>query len=82
MTEEGTNVQDLSGLTCTNLMIRLKVLLKKTPPGDTVECYVRRDQRDTIEVPFARSGYLVKVLPAGTNLYRVSLKKKEDGRDH
>jgi hypothetical protein len=75
MTGKHANIPDFSDLTCTNLMIRLKMLLKKTPPGTPVECYVRRDQKDTVEVPFSRSGYDVKIHKADTNRYRVSLTK-------
>ena len=71
---------DFSDLTCTNLMIRLKMLLKNAAPGSPVECIVRRDQRDTIEVPFTRTGYDVKIRKVDTNLYRVRLQKKEFSR--
>ena len=81
MTGKHTDIPDFSDLTCTNLMIRLKMLLKKTPPGVPVACYVRRGQRDTIEVPFARSGYEVKVQKADAHRYRVSLTKKETEMD-
>ncbi|MEI6294348.1 MAG: hypothetical protein WCP36_11730, partial [Methanomicrobiales archaeon] len=74
-------VQDLSDLTCTNLMIRLKILLKKAPLGSAVECIVRRDQRDRIEVPFSRTGYDVKVHTIGNNRYQVSLKKKGERQE-
>lgn len=74
-------IPDFSDLTCTNLMIRLRMLLKKAPNGIAVECYVRRDQRDTIEVPFSRSGYCVEVHKADTNRYRVSLTKREPEPD-
>ena len=75
MTGKHADIPDFSDLTCTNLMIRLKMLLKKTPHGTPVECYVRRDQKDTVEVPFSRSGYHVKIHKADTNRYRVSLTK-------
>lgn len=77
MTDNPEEIQDFSNLTCTNLMIRLKILLKKTPPHTTVDCIVRRDQRDTIEVPFSKTGYDVKIRQVDTNRYLVSLKKKE-----
>jgi hypothetical protein len=77
MTPDEKPVPDFSDLTCTNLMIRLKILLKNAPPGTPVECIVRRDQRDTIEVPFSRTGYDVKIRRTDTNLYRVRLLKKE-----
>jgi hypothetical protein len=69
-------VPDFSDLTCTNLMIRLKILLKKAHDGETVECIVRRDQRDTIEVPFSRTGYDVRVHTVDTRRFRISLTKK------
>lgn len=71
------NIPDFSDLTCTNLMIRLKMLLKKTPAGTPVVCYVRRNQKDTVEIPFSRSGYAVEVKKADTNRYLVSLTKIE-----
>ncbi len=71
------SVPDFSELTCTNLMIRLKMLLNRAPPDAIVEVIVRRDQRDTIEVPFSRSGYDVQIRPVDPGRYRVSLKKKE-----
>jgi hypothetical protein len=81
MTGRPENIPDFSDLTCTNLMIRLKMLLKKTQPGKKVECIVRRDQRDTIEVPFSRSGYDVVIRKTYTNRYRVSLTKIEQEPD-
>lgn len=77
MPEDISTIPDFSDLTCTNLMIRLKMLLKKAPDGVPVECIVRRDQRDTIEVPFSRTGYDVKIRKVDTNRFRVSLKKKK-----
>ncbi|MDO9323796.1 MAG: hypothetical protein Q7T80_02455 [Methanoregula sp.] len=80
MTSETAEIPDFSNLTCTNLMIRLKILLKKAGSSAPVECIVRRDQRDTIDVPFSHSGYDVKIRKLDTNRYRVSLKKKEPGQ--
>lgn len=74
-------IPDFSDLTCTNLMIRLRMLLKKTPVGTPVICFVRRDQKDTVEEPFSRSGYDVRVHKADTNRYRVSLVKREQESD-
>jgi len=76
MTGEPAEIPDFSNLTCTNLMIRLKMLLKKAGPDSSVECIVRRDQRDTIDVPFSNSGYDVKIRKLDSNRYQVSLKKK------
>jgi hypothetical protein len=76
MTGDPTEIPDFSLLTCTNLMIRLKMLLKKAGPDASVECIVRRDQRDTIDVPFSHSGYDVKIRKLDSNRYQMSLKKK------
>jgi hypothetical protein len=80
MTGDLAEIPDFSNLTCTNLMIRLKMLLKKAGPDILVECMVRRDQRDTIDVPFSHTGYDVKIRKVDNNRYRVSLKKKEQGQ--
>jgi hypothetical protein len=76
MKSDPAEIPDFSNLTCTNLMIRLKILLKNAPQHTTVYCIVRRDQRDTIDVPFSRTGYDVKIRKIDTSRYRVSLKKK------
>jgi len=81
MTDNPAEIPDFSNLTCTNLMIRLKMLLKKAQPHTTVECIVRRDQRDTIDIPFSRTGYDVKIRKLDTNRYQVRLKKKEPGKE-
>ncbi len=66
---------DLSDLTCTNLMIRLKTLLKKKTDGSAVECIIGRDQKDTIEEPFRNNGYSVQITEVGTNRYHLILSK-------
>ena len=77
MGEKQKQLPDFSDLTCTNLMIRLKILLKNTPPDFAVEIIVRRDQRDMIEIPFSRTGYDVKIRKIDTNLFRVRLQKRD-----
>jgi hypothetical protein len=81
MTGKPAEIPDFSNLTCTNLMIRLKMLLKKAGADTPVECIVRRDQRDTIDVPFSHSGYDVKIVKMDINHYLVSLKKKSLGKN-
>jgi hypothetical protein len=66
-------------LTCTNLIIRLKILLKKLPPVEPLEFIVRRDQREAIEEPFARAGYGVTVLKIDKNRFRVKMEREEAG---
>lgn len=73
-TSEG--IPDFTTLTCTSLMIRLKQKLKVVPDGVSFSCSVRRDQRDTVEIPFSRTGYDVTVSPEGKNRYIVTFRKK------
>jgi len=74
MTDRPTGeTPDFTALTCTSLMIRLKQKLKGMPEGGSFSCVVRRDQRDTVEVPFSRTGYDVTVSPEGKNRYIVTL---------
>lgn len=82
MNDEQKLVQDLSDLTCTNLMIRLKILMKKTPPGSAIEFIIRRDQKDTIEVPFSQAGYGVRINRTDINRYQVELKKNDEGPEN
>lgn len=82
MKEEPLTIPDLSDLTCTNLMIRLKIMLKKSSPGSAIEFIIRRDQKETIEVPFSRTGYKVTINKIDNNRYRANLEKKEDGKIH
>ena len=60
-------------------MIRLKLLLKDTVPGIPVACIVRRDQCDTIDVPFSKSGYTVSVRKIGENRFLITLNKTGAG---
>ena len=71
---------DLTHLSCTNLAIRLMILLKKAPPREPVEFIVRRDQRDTIE-PFSRSGYQVRVSQLEKNRFLVRMEREESRSD-
>ena len=77
MTSKPACMQDFTDLTCTSLMIKLKLQLKKIPDGEPFSCIVRRDQRETIETPFSRCGYEVTVSPEGTNRYIITLRKKQ-----
>ncbi|HOX35525.1 MAG TPA: hypothetical protein P5217_07055 [Methanoregulaceae archaeon] len=81
MTDRPTGeIPDFTALTCTSLMIRLKQKLKGMPEGGSFSCFVRRDQRDTVEVPFSRTGYDVTVSPEGKNRYIVTIARaKKEG---
>jgi TusA-related sulfurtransferase len=70
-----TAIRDLSELTCTNPMIRLKILMKNADGGDEISVFVRRDQKDMIEVPFSRTGYSVQVQEVDGGRVLVRMKK-------
>jgi len=54
---EANDAKDFTELTCTNLMIRLKILLNKVSPGDAVTFYATREQVDNTCSPFSGQGY-------------------------
>lgn len=81
MNEEQKMIQDLSDLTCINLMIWRKVMRENAPAASADECIVRRNQGVTIEVSFARTaGYKVKNHNITTNRYHACLEKNEEGQ--
>jgi hypothetical protein len=71
-----SGIPDLSDQNCTRLMLRMKLLLAKASPGTPVEVIVRRDQRDTLEIPFSRTGYTVEISPLEPDRYLVRLIQK------
>ncbi len=43
-----SEIQDFTNLTCTNLMIKLKILLKSLKSGQSLKFYSTREQSDTV----------------------------------
>ncbi|MCQ8893609.1 MAG: hypothetical protein NQU46_03110 [Methanolinea sp.] len=72
---ETTNAKDFTELTCTNLMIKLKILLNKLPPGDAVAFYATREQVDNTCSPFSGQGYQVSWTATAENRYLVRIGK-------
>lgn len=72
---ENDKVHDFTELTCTNLMIKLKILLNKLFPGDTVVFYATREQVDNTCSPFSGQGYAVSWTEAAENRYLVKIGK-------
>jgi len=54
-----TEARDFTDLTCTNLMIKLKILLKRLPPGESLSFLATREQVDNTCAPFSGQGYQV-----------------------
>jgi TusA-related sulfurtransferase len=66
---------DFTDLTCTNLMIKLKILLKKLPVGEQLNFYSNREQYDNIKKPFAKDPYKLQGEQLGDNRYLVAILK-------
>jgi len=70
-----TEARDFTDLTCTNLMITLKILLKRLPPGDSFAFLATREQVDNTCSPFSGQGYSVGWEQEDENRYRVRIGK-------
>lgn len=72
---ESTIPKDFTELTCTNLMIKLKILLKRLSPGDFLAFFATREQVDNTCSPFKGQGYQVTWNQASDNQYLVRIGK-------
>ncbi|MDD1710645.1 MAG: hypothetical protein LUQ37_07055 [Methanoregulaceae archaeon] len=68
-------VNDFTELTCTNLMIKLKILLNKLTPGETLAFVATREQVDNTCAPFSSNGYHVAWDQDAENRYLVRIGK-------
>lgn len=66
---------DFTDLTCTNLMIKLKILLKKLEAGGELKFFATREQVDNTCSQFISQGYDVKWEQSADNSYLVTMKK-------
>jgi hypothetical protein len=69
------NPSDFTDLTCTNLMIKLKILFKKLAAGGELSFFATREQVDNTCSQFIRQGYDVKWGQSADNRYLVTMKK-------
>jgi TusA-related sulfurtransferase len=67
---------DFTDLTCTNLMIKLKILLKKMAAGNEISFLATREQVDNTCSQFARQGYGVTWDQTGDNQFLVTMRKE------
>lgn len=68
-------IHDFTDLTCTNLMIKLKILLKKLISGEKLIFYSTREQYDNIKKPFRKDPYNLQGEQVGDNRYLVNILK-------
>ncbi|MGV9203143.1 MAG: hypothetical protein ACOC44_03880 [Promethearchaeia archaeon] len=67
-------IEDYTGLTCTNLMIKLKIKLKKLRNGNRILFFSTREQYDNIRKPFSKK-YDFEVSKVDHNKYLISIEK-------
>ncbi|MFX1312601.1 MAG: hypothetical protein ACFFHD_08325 [Promethearchaeota archaeon] len=72
-----TEIPDYTDLTCTNLMLKLKILLKSKESGKILEFYSNREQYDNIKKPFSKKSYWFNGEKIGDNKYHISILKKK-----
>jgi TusA-related sulfurtransferase len=70
-----TKPSDFTDLTCTNLMIKLKILLKKLANGGELKFFATREQVDNTCSQFISQGYDVTWEQSADNSYLVTMKK-------
>ena len=69
-------IPNYTDLTCTNLMLKLKILLKKLPPGNSLFFFSNREQFDNIKKPFSKKSYTFEGERVEDNKYYIIIKKK------
>ncbi|MCE5298969.1 MAG: hypothetical protein LLF84_08520 [Methanoregulaceae archaeon] len=72
---DAVKVNDFTELTCTNLMIKLKIMLNRLPPGDALAFFATREQVDNTCAPFSTNGYQVAWEEEAENRYMVRIGK-------
>ena len=70
-----TEPRDFTELTCTNLMIKLKILLSRQPAGESIRFFATREQVDNTCSQFASQNYHVRWDQRGENQYLVDMKR-------
>lgn len=70
-----TEPKDFTDLTCTNLMIKLKILLNRLAPGDALAFFATREQVDNTCSPFTGQGYQVSWDQEAENQFLVRIGK-------
>jgi len=68
-------IPDYTELTCTNLMLKLKINLNKLDKGDVLEFYSNREQFDNIRKPFSKDEYRLTGDQVDDNKYHISILK-------
>ena len=70
-----TNILDYTNLSCTNLMIKLKILVKKLPTGSSLHFYSTREQHENIKQPFSKKNFSFNSRFIEDNKYHIEIMK-------
>ena len=62
-------IRDFTELTCTNMMLKLKILTKKMNLDEKLDFYASREQYDNIKKPFSKHGLNLTAEKIGNNRY-------------
>ena len=68
-------IPDFTELTCTNLMVKLKILTKRMIQNEQIEFFSSREQFDNIKKPFSKNHYSLEGNKIEDNKYHVIIKR-------
>lgn len=72
---DGNKVLDFTNLTCTNLMIKLKILTFKMKKGENIQFLTTREGENNLSNPFSKSQYIYSASKIKDNTYHVKIQK-------
>lgn len=70
-----TEIYDYTNLTCTNLMLKLKIQTNRLKNNHFLEFYSTREQHDNIKTPFSRKNFHFSAKKIDHNIYHVKILK-------
>lgn len=70
-----SNIYDYTNLTCTNLMLKLKIQTNRLKTNHFLEFYSTREQHDNIKKPFSRKNFKFSAKKIDHNMYHVKILK-------
>ena len=69
------DIPDFSHYTCTNLMIKLKILSKKMKSNEILEFYSTREQLSNIKKPFSKEPFKLEANATENHLFHIKIHK-------
>lgn len=69
-------ILDYTDLTCTNLMIKLKIHLKNLSNSYIFQFYANREQVDNIKKPFSKKSYSFEAIKVSNNKFHCKITKQ------